>query len=323
MHAPARNGRSVLAFYPASPLDARLTLSRYGRWGLDPASPYVDGMLYRVARIDDGLVPFRLAVTGPVDRPRATLLLAGPAAPGVWTALRRQAAQLLGESWDLRGFYRTAARHPVLAPLVGPRGGFWGLRPTLMPDPFEMLVGAISAQQVNLAFAFATRARLVRRYGTPLDFDGLAVSAFPTPAVLADARVDTLRAMQFSERKAEYIVGLARELAEGRLDLSSLARASDEAVITRLTAIRGLGRWTAEWFLARALGRPDVCPADDIGVRRALEALGGDGRACAAAGVRRRAQAWRPYRTLATHYLLAAHARRREAGRPAATARGA
>ena len=323
MQTPSRPGRTVLAFSPLPPLDARLTLARYGRWGVDPASPYVDGVLHRVARIGDRLVPFRLAVTGPADRPRATLTLAGPLTPAVRTRLRREAAQLLGESWDVQGFYRAAAADPVLGPLVRPGGGLWGLRPTIVPDPFEMLVGAISAQQVNLAFAFATRARLVRRYGTPLDFDGVTIYAFPPPEVLADAPVGVLREMQFSERKAEYIVGLARELVAGRLDLSALNRASDEAVIARLTAIRGLGRWTAEWFLARSLGRPDVCPADDIGVRRALEALCWGGRARAAAGVRRRAQAWRPHRSLATHYLLAAHARQREAARPAAAARGA
>ena len=189
------------------------------------------------------------------------------------TALRQEAAHLLGERWDLAGFYAAAAADPVLAPLVHPSSRLFGLRPTLVPDPFEMLVGAISAQQVNLAFAFATRVRLVRRYGLPVEFEGVTVHAFPAPAVLADAPVTELRAMQFSQRKAEYIVGLARELATGRLDLGALAGAPDEAVIARLTAVRGLGRWSAEWFLARALGRPDVCPADDLGVRRAVEAL--------------------------------------------------
>jgi DNA-3-methyladenine glycosylase II len=186
-----------------------------------------------------------------------------------------------------------------------------------------MLVGAISAQQVNLAFAFATRARLVRRYGTPVELDGVAVHAFPAPAALADVPPDELRAMQFSQRKAEYIVGLAQELAAGRLDLGALAGAPDQAVVTRLTAVRGLGRWTAEWFLARALGRPDVCPADDLGVRRAIEALCFKGRERDAAAVRRRARAWRPYRSLATHYLRAAHGGRRQGTSPATAARGA
>jgi DNA-3-methyladenine glycosylase II len=323
MQLPSGKGRALLAFRPRSPLDARLTLARYGRWGVDPASPYRDGTLYRVARVGDRLVPFRLAVTGLPIRSRATLAFAGPDGPAVRTALRREAAYLLGEPWDLRGFYRATAADPVLAPLVHPAGGFWGLRPTLAPDPFEMLVGAISAQQVNLAFAFATRARLVRRYGTPVVFDGVAVYAFPTPAMLAGVPAAALREMQFSQRKAEYIVGLARELAEGRLDLAALRGAPDEEIVAGLTAIRGLGRWTAEWFLARALGRPDVCPADDLGVRRAVETLCFGGRRRDATAVRRRARAWRPHRSLATHYLLAAHAEQRRAARPAPAAGGA
>ena len=185
MQAPSRNRRAVLAFRPQPPLDVRQTLARYGRWGPDPASPYHDGTLYRVARVADGLVPFRLSVSGPVARPRATVSFAGPDTPAVRRALRQHAARLLGEAWDLPGFYAAAAADPVLAPFVRPAGALFGLRPTIVPDAFEMLVGSISAQQVNLAFAFATRARLVRRYGTPVEFEGTTVYAFPAPAALA------------------------------------------------------------------------------------------------------------------------------------------
>jgi DNA-3-methyladenine glycosylase II len=323
MQGPSENGRALFAFRPRPPLDAGLTLARYGRWGLDPASPYRDGTLYRVARVGPRLVPFRLVVAGPPECPRASVAFPGPDTRGVRAALRREAAHLLGEAWDLPAFYGDAAQDPVLGSLVRPAGAYFGLRPTLVPDPFEMLVGAISAQQVNLAFAFATRTRLVRRYGTPVEFDGVTVHAFPAPVALADVPTSALRAMQFSERKAEYIVGLARELAAGRLDLGALVRVPDEAVVARLTAVRGLGRWTAEWFLARGLGRPDVCPADDLGVRRAVEALCFRGRERDAAQVRRRARAWRPHRSLATHYLLAAHAGLRGAPAAARAARGA
>jgi DNA-3-methyladenine glycosylase II len=198
----------------------------------------------------------------------------------------------------------------VLAPLLGP---LRGLRPSITPDPFEMLVGAIAAQQVNLPFAFATRARLVRALGRRQALDGVEVYAFPRPEAVASATVPTLRAMQFSTRKAEYLIGLARRLADGTLDLGALADAPDEEVVRRLTAVRGLGRWTAEWFLARGLGRPDVCPAGDLGVRRAAEALCFAGRACDPARLRRRAVAWRPYRSLAAHYLLAGLRRARAA----------
>jgi DNA-3-methyladenine glycosylase II len=323
MRTPSRQGRVLLAFRPRPPLDGRLTLDRYGRWGPDPASPYREGTLYRVARLGARLVPYRISVAGPPGRPRATLVFQGPDGAAVRGALRREAARLLGEGWDLQRFYEVAALDPVLAPLVRGSGALVGLRPTLAPDSFEMLVGAISAQQVNLTFALTTRARLVHRYGTPIEFDGVTVHAFPTPAALADAPPAALRAMQFSQRKAEYIIGLAQELTTGRLDLGALVDAPDEAIVARLTAVRGLGRWTAEWFLARALGRPDVCPADDLGVRRAIEALCFRGRGRAAAAVRRRARAWRPYRSLATHYLLTAHAGRRGATDPAPAARGA
>jgi DNA-3-methyladenine glycosylase II len=257
--------------------------------------------------VDGTLVPCRITVGGSPDRPRVRVTFAGPDGAPVRAAVRRQAHLLLGLDSDLADFHARAAADPVLGSLVARAGGLWGLRPSVTPDPLEMLVGAISTQQVNLAFAFLTRARLVRRYGEAAVLEGVTVYAFPTAAALARADATILRAMQFSTRKAEYIVALARAVDGGALDLAALAAASDDEVLSRLTAVRGLGRWTAEWFLARALGRPDVCPAGDLGVRRAVEALCFRGRPCDEARVRRRAEAWRPHRTLAVHYLLAGH----------------
>lgn len=286
---------------PRPPLDFDLTLQRYRLWGVDPANVYQDGAFYRVGRVGPARVPFRLAAGGPPSRPTLTVTFEEADTPETRAALTAEVHRLLGLDADLAGFYARAAGDRVLAPLVRRLSG---LRPTLAPDPFEMLVGAIAAQQVNLAFAFRTRARLVRRFGEPFQLDGVTVYAFPGPATLAAADPGVLRRMQFSTRKAEYLVGLARVVADGGLDLAALAEAPDDEVIARLTAVRGLGRWTAEWFLARGLGRADVCPAEDLGVRRAVEALCYRGRSCDAARVRRRARAWRPYRSLAIHYLL-------------------
>jgi hypothetical protein len=96
MQGPSENGRALFAFRPRPPLDAGLTLARYGRWGLDPASPYRDGTLYRVARVGPRLVPFRLVVAGPPECPRASVAFPGPDTRGVRAALRREAAHLLG-----------------------------------------------------------------------------------------------------------------------------------------------------------------------------------------------------------------------------------
>jgi DNA-3-methyladenine glycosylase II len=296
------NGGARLSLRPNHPLAFDLTLQRYRLWGIDPANVYADGAFHRVARAGATAVPFRLTASGSVDRPVVTATFAAPDTPERRRAVRTEARCLLGLDADLEGFYARATGDPVLARLVEP---LFGLRPSVTPDPFEMLVGAISAQQVNLTFAFATRARLVRCFGEPWTIDGVTVLAFPSAEAVASADVATLREMQFSTRKAEYLIGLAEAVASGKLDLAGLAHLPDDEVIERLTALRGLGRWTAEWFLARGLGRPDVCPAGDLGVRRAVEALCFRGRACDTARVRRRALAWRPYRSLAVHYLLA------------------
>ena len=98
---------------------------------------------------------------------------------------------------------------------------------------------------------------------------------------------------------------MARALASGVLDPSALAVASAGEVIARLTALHGLGRWTADWFLARCLGRGDVCPAGDLGVRKAFAHYYGRGRLAGEETIRRRARAWGSYQNLAIHYLLA------------------
>ena len=168
-----------------------------------------------------------------------------------------------------------------------------------------MLVGSITAQQVNLSFAFACRARLVRRWGTPVRVGGVDVYAFPDAAALAGARLREFRALKYSTRKAEYIRDLARAVATGALDLDALASSPNADVVARLTGLRGLGRWTADWFLARGCGRGDVCPAGDLAVRKAFEHHYGRGRTLSEEAIRRRARAWGPYQNLAVHYLLA------------------
>jgi DNA-3-methyladenine glycosylase II len=97
---------------------------------------------------------------------------------------------------------------------------------------------------------------------------------------------------------------VARAVADGSLDLRALAAAPNAEVIARLTALRGLGRWTADWYLARCLGRGDACPAGDLAVRKVFDHHYGRGRALSEEAIRRRAGAWGDYQSLAIHYLL-------------------
>jgi DNA-3-methyladenine glycosylase II len=284
------------------PLDPGATLARYRIWGEDPVNRVSAEGFRRVLRADGRLVPYEVRWSGPVDETRLAIEIPGERSAAVRDAVVGEVRRIFGLDFDLPGFYRMAKGDAALATLVPP---LYGLRPTLTPTALEMLVGAITAQQVNLTFAFALRASLVRRFGTPVAFRGETLYAFPEAAALARVPVRTYRAMKFSTKKGEYVRGVARAVADGTVDLARLTAASSDAVIESLTALHGLGRWTAEWFIARCLGRGEVCPAGDLAVRKVFDRFYPRRRPYTEDAMRRRAaDAWGPYQNLAIHYLL-------------------
>jgi DNA-3-methyladenine glycosylase II len=195
--------------------------------------------------------------------------------------------------FDLAGFYEFAHDDAVLARIVESQRG---LRPPLNPDPFETLVTSISAQQVSLQSAFAVRNRLIERFGVCVRH----AWAFPTPERLAAAGPEELAAVGFSRRKAEYILGLARE----PIDWPELATRPDPEIKARLVAVRGLGEWTADWFLARHLARPRAWPAGDLGLWKALAEHYLDGVRPTVKETRAFGERFAPFENLAAHYLL-------------------
>jgi len=254
------------------PFDLALTTERFRAFGVDRASVWHEGGLHRV--VGGREVRIEAAPGGVVVEP-----LDAETEPVV--------RAVLGLRFDLDAFYAWAADDEVLVALVPRLAGF---RPSLAPDPFEMLVGAITAQQVSLFSALAIRNRLIESLGVRA---GLAW-AFPTRERLAAANEAQLVALGFSRRKAEYVVGLARS----ELDLEALASLPDDEVKLRLTSLRGLGEWTADWFLARHLARPHAWPWGDLALRKAVAALYG-GLDAREAGAR-----FHPFQNLAAHYLL-------------------
>ena len=202
--------------------------------------------------------------------------------------------KLLGAEFDLDAFYAFAATEPVLAGLVEE---LRGLRPPIAVEPFESIVTSITAQQVSLHAAFAIRNRLIEGFGVRAEH----AYSFPTRERLAAAEPDELFALGFSRRKAEYVTGLARS----DLDLHALALTSDHEVKAALTALPGIGEWTADWFLARHLARPRAWPAGDLGVRKAASRFYGDGRDLTTDEVRALGERFDPFQNLTTHYLLA------------------
>ena len=255
------------------PYDFQLSTARYRTWGRDLANLWEDEALWRAV----GGREVRIAAApGGVE--------VEPFDEGIGAVIRK----LLGAEFDLDAFYAFAATEPVLARVVP---SLRGLRPPLAADPFETLVTSITAQQVSLHAAFAIRSRLVERFGERVG----RVYAFPRAERLAFADEEELVALGFSRRKAEYVLGLAR----APLPWDELALAPDDEVKSRLVSVRGLGEWTADWFLARHLARPRAWPAGDLGLRKAAAAFYGD------VDLRALGERLDPFQNLAAHYLLA------------------
>jgi DNA-3-methyladenine glycosylase II len=177
-----------------------------------------------------------------------------------------------------------------------------GLRPVIIPDLFEAIIWAILGQQVNVAFAAKTKRALIDRFGDKVRLDGDEYRLFPRPERLAAVSEHELAAIQLSRQKIRYVLGVARDVAEGRLDLSELTTLAPEEAQARLEGVLGVGRWTAEYVLMRGLGYRDVIPAADGGLRRIIGERYGLGRSASEMEVRDLAQRWAGWRGYAAFY---------------------
>ena len=211
-------------------------------------------------------------------------------------------AWLLGLDVPMDGFYEMLANDPVLADAIG---GLRGLRHTRTETVWEALVHAVVGQQVSGVVARVIRDGIVTEYGAEVSVDGHVVHAFPRPQTLLEAGHDALRALKLSARKAEYVLGIAEIALRGGLDHAALEPLSDEEAIDLLSGIRGVGRWTAQWTLMRALGRVDALPAGDLALQRVVGEWYFDGRRLTEQELEEFAERrWKPYRGLAVTYLF-------------------
>lgn len=178
---------------------------------------------------------------------------------------------------------------PALEPLVDDHGPV-DLTPA--EDPFRRLVVSVLRQQVSMDAAAAIRERL---------FDRIAVT--PEGVLAADERI--LRDAGVSSAKVEYLRTLARRWDEAGYSRAYFSDLDDAAVREELTAIRGIGPWTADMFLMFGLAREDVFPVGDLGIRKGMAALFDDGMT--RGEMRDRAERWAPYRSYASLYLWRAY----------------
>ena len=279
----------VARWTPDPPLDLPRSIARHARHGPNLLNVVSQEYLYRTTSTG---VPYRI-------RQRDN----GDIEVGARRDLDLAVAESqyrLGETLPVEPLREVADRVPTVADQLRRTPGY---RPAMNPAVAEVLVTSICSQQVNMRWAALTLSRLVERYGTPVDLEDVRVWRFPETERLAGADPAEIRAMQLTTRKSAYIVGLAKSIMAG--DLDGLEDDSNERVVKRLVAIRGLGTWTAEWFLARCLARPDAAAAGDLGVRKAVSryVVGAD-EVLPESDVRAATESWGDGGNWAIHLLL-------------------
>ncbi len=286
--AGARALRVQLAYRP--PLDWRRLLAFMGPRAI-PGVERVDGVRYRRAlRFAEaaGIVEVR-----PIPGRAALELIVPPTLAPHLLAIVHRARRVFDLGADPREIVGHLRADRALARRLGRRRdvrvpGAWG--------GFELAARAIVGQQISVRAATTIAGRIARGLGTPLATpDGAITHAFPEPAQVADA---DLVALGLITSRARTLAGLAAAVARGDLDLD-LAPGLESAV-AGLTALPGIGPWTAQYVAMRALGEPDAFPAGDLGLRKAMA---NGGAPPSAAALEKRSEAWRPWRAYAAMLL--------------------
>lgn len=174
------------------------------------------------------------------------------------------------------------------------RVGRCGLPDHRSHEPFAALVRVIASQQLSGKAADTIFGRVVALAGGP---------GALTPDRVKALEATALRAAGLSRPKISYLYDLAEHVLDGRLDLHALDGHPDEEVLAAITAVKGLGRWSAEMFLMFRLNRPDIFPVGDLGIVKGMQKLHGMKRRPSPRTMERLAEPWRPYRSVASWYL--------------------
>ena len=252
--------KSATIIKPVAPFDFELTAGYHtyfqGRYGTDS----LEGEIYRrLLDLDGKLVLASVRSTGSIEAPELRIeLQADDLTSNEAVTATSLVAWLLGTDQDLSEFYDQSRRDRAMSAIVQ---RFHGLHLPHTATVFEALVLAILGQQIAAKVARIIRTLMIETHDPHQDFDGETFYTFPRPQTLAALSVEQLRGLKLSQRKAEYVQGIAQAALEFSPDgLESLHGMSDEVVVQKVVALRGVGNWTAQWVLIRALGRPDALP---------------------------------------------------------------
>lgn len=259
----------TLKIVPRAPFDFDATARFFRFTEAEIVDGFGAGTYTRACHFGEKLLLLRVRSEGARSRPALAVSLtpARAATREVLTEARETVRRMFSVDHDLKMFRAQVEGDPLMSRL---EAAHRDLRLPRWATLFEALLNSILLQQIATPVAWTFRRRVVERFGEQINVAGRKFYAFPRPAAIARAPVGELRALGLSGAKAQSIVGLARAVESGALDADALAREDNETVIARLSLLRGVGRWTAEWVLMLHFGRADVFAAADLFLRGAV-----------------------------------------------------
>ena len=288
-----------LILTPKPPYDFQLVLHYLQRSDLETVDRVMDDAFMTLLTIRSSPVLIHVTGKGTMNQPELLVRIQG-ADEKVLDDVSRYLNRRFHLQDDPEPFYQQVGKDPVMRPLLEL---YRGLKPVQAGSLFEALSWAIIGQQINIQFTYSLKKTLVDLTGNRLEHCGELFFAFPEPQAVAALTYEDLTERRFSRRKAEYLIDFARKVAAGEVLLEWGSEKDPEAILTDLTRIRGIGRWTAEYGLMRGLGYPDVLPAADIGLRNALQRLCGLKSQPDEETVRSIGGRWEGWRSWAAFYL--------------------
>lgn len=214
--------------------------------------------------------------------------------------LKQRLSRMFSTEVDLGSFYEQINTDDPLGKLIAKRKG---MHLVTEPSLYECLMKTIISQQLNVSFAATLIQRFIDIAGERMEVDEGQLTIFPTPDSVARLEYEDLQQLQFNRRKAEYLIDISRKVADGSLNLELLRQKTDEEVFHTLLPLRGVGKWTIECLLLFGLGRSNLLPAADIGLRNALRNVYQLPEQPSEEMVREMAKDWSPYASYVTFYL--------------------
>ncbi len=292
---------------PIGPFNLDLSAQMFAT-GDEQVRRYLNDEFSQVIKANNELILVKVKSKGTAEKPKLNVELqsANNITPQTTDSAQKIIEYIFNLNSDLTSFYKQVENDQVMKKIVIQ---LYGYKYPTTPTVFEALIDSIVEQQISIKVARAIEERAAKRFGDKLKIDNEAFFAFPTAQNIKEASIGDIRGCGLSQRKAEYISGVAELITEGKLDLEGLKnKSSSEEIIRELDAIKGIGVWTAELTMLRGMQRLEALPAEDFGIRRVISKYYFGGKAIKAVEAREIAEGWGDWKGLAAFYLICAEA---------------